>query len=61
MSHDRPRERLFALGSEALADAELVALLLRTGSRAGDALALATELLAAHVGLQGLARAAAEL
>ncbi len=59
MSHDRPRERLFALGSEALADAELVALLLRTGSRAGDALALATELLAAHGGLQGLARAGA--
>ena len=55
---DRPRERLEALGSEALSDAELVALLLRTGSRGASALSLAAELLVRHGGLQGLARAA---
>ena len=57
---DRPRERLEALGPEALSDAELVALLLRTGTRGRDALALASGLLAQHGGLQGLARSSAE-
>jgi DNA repair protein RadC len=57
--HDRPRERLEALGAEALSDAELLALLLRTGGRGADALAVAGELLAAHGGLPGLARAGA--
>jgi DNA repair protein RadC len=56
---DRPRERLEALGPEALSDAELVALLLRTGARGASALALAAELLVQHGGLQGLARVAA--
>jgi DNA repair protein RadC len=55
---DRPRERLRALGPEALSDAELVALLLRTGARGRDATALAAALLARCGGLQGLARAA---
>ena len=55
---DRPRERLEALGSEALSDAELVALLLRTGSPGASALSLSAELLVRHGGLQGLARAA---
>ena len=41
-SQDRPRERLDALGPEALSDAELLALLLRTGGRGVDALALAS-------------------
>jgi DNA repair protein RadC len=54
----RPRERLDTLGPEALSDAELLALLLRTGSRGAGALVLAAELLARHGGLQGLARAA---
>lgn len=54
---DRPRERLEALGPEALSDAELVALLLRTGTHGRDALVLAAELLDRHGGLQGLARA----
>ncbi len=53
---DRPRERLRQLGPEALSDAELLALLLRTGTRRGDALALATGLLDQHGGLAGLAR-----
>ena len=56
---DRPRERLEALGPEVLSDAELLALLLRTGSRGSDALAVASQLLAGHGGLAGLARAGA--
>lgn len=54
---DRPRERLTALGPEALNDAELLALLLRTGGRDGDALVLASRLLQRVGGLRGLARA----
>ncbi len=55
--HDRPRERLDALGPEALCDSELLALLLRTGGRGADALAVASQLLRQHAGLLGLARA----
>lgn len=43
---DRPREKLIAKGSEALSDAELVAIFLRTGVRGRSALDLARELLA---------------
>jgi len=53
---DRPRERLDVLGPEALSDAELLALLLRTGCRGADALAVASRLLEQHAGLLGLAR-----
>jgi DNA repair protein RadC len=56
-SGDRPRERLYALGPAALSDAELLALLLRTGDRRADALAVAASLLERHGGLHGLARA----
>jgi DNA repair protein RadC len=55
--HDRPRERLDALGPEVLCDSELLALLLRTGGRGADALAVASQLLRRHAGLLGLARA----
>jgi DNA repair protein RadC len=54
---DRPRERLEALGAEALSDTELLALLLRTGARGADALSVAAHLLGRHGGLLGLARA----
>jgi DNA repair protein RadC len=54
---DRPRERLHRLGPAALSDAELLALLLRTGARGADALVLATRLLERCGGLFGLARA----
>ncbi|MFI5990811.1 RadC family protein [Streptomyces sp. NPDC051362] len=54
---DRPRERLWELGAEALADRELLALLLGSGRRGWDAVELAGELIAAHGGLRGLARA----
>ena len=54
-SDDRPRERLLASGPGALSNEELVALLLRTGSRGESALDRARRLLAAHGGLPGLA------
>ena len=50
-----PRERLRASGPEALDDVELLALLLRTGSRGHPAEALARALLG-NEGLRGLAR-----
>ena len=43
---DRPRERMWALGPAALTGAELLAILLGTGSRGRDALAVAGDLLA---------------
>lgn len=52
---ERPRERLLAHGSRALADAELVAVLLRTGRSGGSALEIARELLDELGGLPGLA------
>src|SRR5262245_50203409 len=52
-AEDRPRERLARHGSEALANRELLALLLGTGVRGRSALALADDLLAS--GLRGLA------
>lgn len=51
---ERPRERLAALGAQALADAELVALVLRTGRPAVSVLDLARELLRDCGGLAGL-------
>ena len=59
---DRPREKALALGIERLADAELLALLLRTGSGGEGVLELAERLLYEHDGLLGLAgRDVAEL
>ncbi len=52
----RPRERLLDLGAAALADAELVAILLRTGRRGRSANEEAHGLLAAVRGIAGLAR-----
>jgi len=45
---DRPRERLYASGPAALADAELVALQLGSGTRGKNALDVAREVLAAY-------------
>ena len=42
---DRPRERLGRLGPESLSDTELLAIILRTGTRKENALALASRLL----------------
>jgi DNA repair protein RadC len=50
----RPRERLLAGGPGALSDAELLAVLLRTGTAGKHAVELARELLAESGGLRGL-------
>jgi DNA repair protein RadC len=54
---DRPRERLQHVGAEALSTAELVAILLKTGTREMNALSLAHALLVRFENLQGLMRA----
>jgi DNA repair protein RadC len=54
---EQPRERLHSLGPAALSDAELLAILLRTGVTGRTVLDLARDLLIAHGGLQGLLRA----
>ncbi|HXS04240.1 MAG TPA: DNA repair protein RadC [Rhodanobacter sp.] len=51
---ERPREKLLARGSGALSDAELLAVLLGSGSRGKDAIALGRELLANAGGLAAL-------
>ncbi len=53
----RPREKLLARGASALADAELVALLLRTGLKGKPVLNLSEELLDRFGGLAGLMHA----
>ncbi len=54
---DKPRERLSRLGAGALADSELLAILLRVGGNGENVLGLAQRLLAQLGGLPGLARA----
>ena len=51
---ERPREKLLRSGSAILSDAELLALLLRSGVRGADAVTLARHLLAECGGLRGL-------
>lgn len=51
---ERPRERLLARGAAALSDAELLAILLRTGVRGKSAVELARDLLKQFKGLVGL-------
>ena len=52
----RPREKLLAQGAKALADAELIALLLRTGLQGVPVLTLAKQMLDRFGGLAGLLR-----
>ena len=52
--HERPREKLLARGAGALSDAELLALLLGSGTAGRDAVATARALLAAHGPLRAL-------
>jgi DNA repair protein RadC len=54
---ERPRERLVALGAEALSHAELVAILLRTGWKGANALEVARQLLQKYGSLSALAQA----
>src|SRR2546429_5731452 len=52
---ERPRERLYWNGPEALADAELLAIQLGSGMRGRSAIDVAGELLAAYGSLAGVA------
>ncbi|NJN19393.1 MAG: DNA repair protein RadC [Oscillochloris sp.] len=54
---DQPQYRLESLGSSALSDAEILALLLRRGGSGEHALALAQRLLQTHRGWRGLLQA----
>ena len=56
----RPREKLLASGAAALADAELIALLLRTGLKGCSVLQLAQQMLDRFGGIQGLLHAQAD-
>jgi DNA repair protein RadC len=56
----RPREKLLARGAAALADAELLALLLRTGYKGRGVVGLAEDVLAHCKGYTGLLNAAPE-
>ncbi len=53
---DRPREKLAARGAAALSDAELIAILLRTGIPGASAIDLGRELIIKHGSLGALAR-----
>ncbi len=57
---ERPRERLARLGPEALRDAELIAVLFRTGTRETGAVALADKVIQHFGDLRALARASIE-
>ncbi len=56
---ERPRERLLQSGPRSLSDAQLIAVLLRTGRRRSSAVQLGIELLDRFGGLAGVAAAAA--
>jgi DNA repair protein RadC len=56
----RPREKLLARGAQALGDAELLALLLRTGIQGKNVLVMAQEVLDSFSGMAGLLSASAE-
>src|SRR3979490_455730 len=58
---ERPRERLLASGAAALSDAELVAVLLRSGVRGKSAVDLPRELLTQYEGVTRVLEAGAEL
>jgi DNA repair protein RadC len=53
---DRPQERLLKLGPAALSDTELLAMLIRSGSRGHNVIAIAQRLIAEAGSLAGLTR-----
>lgn len=57
---ERPRERLVALGAEALSQAELIAILLRTGLKGMNAVEVGRHLMQKFGSLHGLARASVD-
>jgi DNA repair protein RadC len=60
-SSERPREKLLALGPQMLSEAELLAILIRTGTRGHSALDVARDLLVQFGSLRGLLTAEREL
>jgi DNA repair protein RadC len=56
-SHDQPRDRLTKLGAEVLSNAELVAILIRSGAKGRNAVQIGQDLLIRWGGLSGLHRA----
>jgi DNA repair protein RadC len=54
---ERPRERLVEAGADALRDAELLAILLRTGASGASAIQIAEQLIGQFASLDALARA----
>ncbi len=56
-AHERPRERLKKYGAASLSNAELLAIILRTGAASESVLNLSAKLLARFGGLNGLAKA----
>ena len=56
-AEERPRERLREHGAGHLSNAELMAILLRTGMKGESVVAMSTRILSNFEGLQGLARA----
>lgn len=56
-AHNRPRERLIHVGAQAISTAELLAIILRTGSGGENVLRLAERLLSQFQDLPGLAQA----
>jgi len=59
-ANERPRERLAAIGAEALSNAELIAILLRTGLKGMNAVEVGKQLLVRFGSLQELARASVD-
>src|SRR5947208_14433537 len=57
---ERPRERLVAYGPDALSNAELIAILLRTGLKGVNVVEIGKQLVHKHGSLQALARASLE-
>jgi len=57
---ERPRERLAVKGPNALTDAELIAILLRTGLRGANAVEVGAQLIKKFGSLQSLARASVD-
>ena len=54
---ERPRERFMQYGPDALSDSELLAIMLRTGTKNASAMALATQLIKRFETLKGIASA----
>ena len=59
-ARDRPREKLLRMGAAGLGDNELIAIVVGSGSRHANALALANQILENAGGLHGIPRTAAD-